>query len=156
MKKLVLILALITINLTFSQSQSIQRELDFLKQIEDRKIAKEEEQENLDRMYELYDAVNTLQALRKYHYEKRYDKEYLKQYKKKLFYGLYPEKSWEKDKDKLDERLQQCIMLYNEHYQRCTLYYPWTKQFPMRITKYLKVDDLMNKYLPISRGLNPM
>jgi hypothetical protein len=142
MKKFILFLAILSINLSFSQDQSIQREKDFLVRMKDKQFAKEQEQENLDLLTELYNAVNTLQALRKYHYEMRYDKTYLKQYKRKIFYGLRNDVSWERDKNTMNKQLSDNILLYNEQRQRCILYYSWAKQFPKDIVQKLDIDNL--------------
>lgn len=132
-----------TDSVKFNKSQSIQRELDLLERIKNKKIAKEHEQENLDLLRELYDAVNTIQALRKYHYEKRYDKKYLKScYPKHLFYGLYPENNWDKDKDRMNDCLIECIRAYNEQYQECTKWYAWTKKLPSNLYENMDIDNL--------------
>lgn len=141
MKNLILFIAILSINLSFSQS----REKEFLVRLQEKEFAKQNEQENLNLLMEIYQSINTLQAMRKFHYEKRYDKEYLKQYKKKLLYGLYEEKSWDKDRIKMEDYLRNNISLYYEQYQRCS-FYTWIRQFPVDIKKFLKVDDLLNKY----------
>lgn len=146
MKNIILFLTILSISQSFSQSRQIDREREFIDRIERRQQAVQQEQQNLDLIQSLYDAVNNLQAVRKYHYEKRYDKQYLKRYKKRLLYGLYPETSWDKDRVILDEQLRQNMLLYNEQYQRCILYYSWSKHFPRDIMKFLQVNDLLNKY----------
>jgi uncharacterized protein YhaN len=132
-----------TNSVKFNKSQSIQREQDLLARIKNRQFAKEHEQENLDLLRELYDAVNTIQALRKYHYEMRYDKKYLKScYPKHFFYGLYPENNWEKDKDRMNKRLSECIYAYNEQYRECRKWYSWAQKLPSNLYKDMDIDNL--------------
>lgn len=142
MKTIILFLSVISFNFGLSQTNAEQRELDFLRRMKEKEEMKTQEQFNLDLLVQLYESVNDIQALRKYHYENRYNKEYLKQYKRKMFYGLKEEITWEKDEFQMTKRLIENTTLYNEQYQRCILNYVWTKKFPRNISKEFDVNNL--------------
>ena len=139
MKKLFFILSVLFITASYSQSEAIERERKFIENIEKKKELKEQEQSNLDLMMQIYNSLNDLQALRKYHCENRHNKEYLKQYKRKLFYGLREEKTWKSDFEKLSKAIVEHIVLYNEHWQRCSSY-SWIRKFPRPDKIYDKME----------------
>ena len=142
MKNLIIFLSIISFNLGLSQSNFGQREMDILQKISEREEMKSQEQFNLDLIIQLYESVNDIQALRKYHYENRYNKEYLKRYERKAFYGLREERNWSKDEETMTRGLNSAIQLYNEQWQRCNLNYSWSRKFPQNISKEFNVNKL--------------
>ena len=142
MKNLIIFLSVLSFNFSISQTNAEQRAIDFLNRIEEKERMKSQEQFNLDLIIQLYDNVNNLQAIKKYHYENKNNKEYLKKYKRKLFYGLREERTWVKDEIIISKRLSESIALYREQYQRCILNYVWAKKFPRNISKEFDVNNL--------------
>ena len=142
MKTMLIILVSLSLNFGSAQTNSEQREIDFLNRLKEKESAREYEQQNLDLLIELYEAVDNIQAVRKFHYENRYNKEYLEQYKKKLLYGLSEKHTWESDEALYTKKMIEMIQLYNEQYQRCILNYVWAKKFPRNISKAFEVNKL--------------
>jgi len=100
------------------------------------------EDDNLHLLSDLYNSINELQALRKYHNENHLKKEYLKKkYKLKGISDSQYDDLWEKDYLELTNSIGNLNSLYNDQYNRCKLLYSWIADFPLNIRKYLSIDD---------------